>query len=263
MGTAGSHTDAQNPGTPIWASPRSPATRTVRYPSRGVRARTRPRPPTRVHHESHLGTPHQLRLELRHCGRIMQRRAQPAGLPLIQWARFDRPDDRHRAAEPGYLSHSDATAAPVDRLPQRQTLILSHRSRRACPARPSASRTRASRSPSAVSTAIARASSRRSRSARSLCSTAWASNAERRARLPHRVLTHHISPIATGPLSTPAFHSVLSRSENSSGHHRRSQPASRTPSRLQIPCATHLSASSVRTPILADRRVDPVCLQWV
>jgi hypothetical protein len=30
----------QNPGTPLWASLRCPATRTVRYPSRGVRART-------------------------------------------------------------------------------------------------------------------------------------------------------------------------------------------------------------------------------
>jgi len=30
------------------------------------------------------------------------------------------------AQQPGYLSHSDAAAAPVDRLPQRQTLIVSH-----------------------------------------------------------------------------------------------------------------------------------------
>jgi len=37
---------------------------------------------------------------------------------------------------------------------------------------------------------------------------------QRRAsrRLPHRLLTRHISPIGTGPLSTPAFHPVLSRS---------------------------------------------------
>src|SRR5687768_1169341 len=35
-------------------------------------------------------------------------------------------------------------------------------------------------------------------------------------RLPHRLLTHHISPIGTGPLSTPAIHPVLSRSEGSS-----------------------------------------------
>jgi hypothetical protein len=32
--------------------------------------------------------------------------------------------------QPGYLSHSDAAAAPVDRLPQRQTLIVSHRPHR-------------------------------------------------------------------------------------------------------------------------------------
>ena len=84
--------------------------------------------------------------------------------------------------QPGYLSHSDAAAAPVDRLPQRQALIVSHRPQR-FPARRSASRTRASRSPSAVSTATARASSLRSRSARSLRRAACASNAERRACL--------------------------------------------------------------------------------
>ena len=32
--------------------------------------------------------------------------------------------------QPGYLSHSDAAAAPVDRFPQRQTLILGHRPQR-------------------------------------------------------------------------------------------------------------------------------------
>ena len=29
--------------------------------------------------------------------------------------------------QPGYLSHSDAAAAPIDRFPHRQTLIVSHR----------------------------------------------------------------------------------------------------------------------------------------
>jgi len=29
--------------------------------------------------------------------------------------------------QPGYLSHSEAAAAPVDRLPQRQTLLVGHR----------------------------------------------------------------------------------------------------------------------------------------
>ena len=32
--------------------------------------------------------------------------------------------------QPGYLSHSDAAAAPVDRFPQRQTLIVGHRPQR-------------------------------------------------------------------------------------------------------------------------------------
>jgi hypothetical protein len=111
--------------------------------------------------------------------------------------------------EPTHLSHSDAAAAPVDRLPQRQPsspVIV----RRTCPARRPASRTRASRSPSAVSTATAKASSRRSRSARSLRSAAWPPNAERRAACLTRLLTHHISLIDTGPSATPAFHSALS-----------------------------------------------------
>ena len=32
--------------------------------------------------------------------------------------------------QPGYLSHSDAAAAPVDRFPHRQTLVVSHRPQR-------------------------------------------------------------------------------------------------------------------------------------
>jgi len=32
--------------------------------------------------------------------------------------------------QPGYLSHSDAAAAPVERFPQRQTLVVSHRPQR-------------------------------------------------------------------------------------------------------------------------------------
>ena len=51
--------------------------------------------------------------------------------------------------QPGYLSHSDAAATPVDRFPYGQTLIFGH-----CPQRlpnpPLSVRTRASRSPSAV-----------------------------------------------------------------------------------------------------------------
>jgi hypothetical protein len=37
------------------------------------------------------------------------------------------------AQQPGYLSHSDAAAAPLDRFPQRQTLNVIVRS--TCPAR--------------------------------------------------------------------------------------------------------------------------------
>jgi hypothetical protein len=66
--------------------------------------------------------------------------------------------------QPGYLSHSDAAAAPVDRLPDRQTLIVSHRPQR-LPSAPL----------SVPDQSIAL------RSARSLCNTAWASNVERRA----------------------------------------------------------------------------------
>jgi hypothetical protein len=36
--------------------------------------------------------------------------------------------------QPAYLSHSDAAAAPVERLPHRQTLVVSHRPQRSpCP----------------------------------------------------------------------------------------------------------------------------------
>jgi hypothetical protein len=35
-----------------------------------------------------------------------------------------------QAQQPGFLSHSDAAAAPLDRFPQRQTLILGHRPQR-------------------------------------------------------------------------------------------------------------------------------------
>ena len=32
--------------------------------------------------------------------------------------------------QPGYLAHSDAAAAPVERFPHRQTLVVSHRPQR-------------------------------------------------------------------------------------------------------------------------------------
>ena len=34
------------------------------------------------------------------------------------------------AEQPGYRSHSDAAAAPVERFPHRQTLVVSHRPQR-------------------------------------------------------------------------------------------------------------------------------------
>src|SRR4029450_2592931 len=102
------------------------------------------------------------------------------GLPPIRRVRLGRREKAVEPQQPGYLSHREAAAAPVDRLTQRQTLLVGHRPQR-LPSALLSVRTRASRSPSAVSTATARPSIRRSRSARSLRSTAWASNAERRA----------------------------------------------------------------------------------
>jgi hypothetical protein len=146
--------------------------------------------------------------------------------------------------QPRYLSHGDAAAAQWTRFPERQTLLVgSVIVRNACPARRSTSRTKASRSASAVSTATAGPSSRRSRLARSL-------------RVPPGHLTLSAAPLASPTadsshlrlplstpvlLSTPALHSVLSRSEDSSGHHRRSRAVSRTPSRFQdLMCHTPL-----------------------
>jgi hypothetical protein len=69
--------------------------------------------------------------------------------------------------------------------------------------------------------------------ARSLCSTAWASNAERRAACLTDADSSHLRS------STPAFYSVLSPSDDLSGHHRPLRPVSRTSPRFEIRCATH------------------------
>src|SRR4029453_14014788 len=44
--------------------------------------------------------------------------------------RLDRPGGRRRAKQPGYLSHRNATAAPLDRLAQSKTLLVGHCSER-------------------------------------------------------------------------------------------------------------------------------------
>jgi hypothetical protein len=56
----------------------------------------------------------------------MQRRARP-GLPLIRRVVLTALMTALEPQQPGYLSHSDAAAAPVDRFPYRQTLIVGHR----------------------------------------------------------------------------------------------------------------------------------------
>ena len=52
------------------------------------------------------------------------------GLPLIRRIRLAALMTAVEPQQPGYLSHSDAAAAPVDRFPQRKTLIAGH-----CPQR--------------------------------------------------------------------------------------------------------------------------------
>jgi hypothetical protein len=102
------------------------------------------------------------------------------GLPLIRRVRLAALMTAVEPQQPGYFSHSDAAAAPVDRFPQRKTLIAGH-----CP----------QRLPSALlsapneSIAFTQRGQHRGRQSfepafpvgRSLRSTACASNAERRA----------------------------------------------------------------------------------
>ncbi len=57
-----------------------------------------------------------------------------------------------------------------------------------------------------------------------------------------------ILAIDTGPLSTPAFHSVLSRSEGLSGHHDDLDLIHVPPADFKIRCATHLFAFPVSSP---------------
>jgi hypothetical protein len=48
------------------------------------------------------------------------------GLALIRRVDLERSDNCRRAAAAGYLSHSEAAAAPVDGFTDRQTLVVSH-----------------------------------------------------------------------------------------------------------------------------------------
>jgi hypothetical protein len=172
----------QNPGTPFWASPRSagPPGRCSTSPAlcmpghnRGLR---HARPQQTVNLGTHISFDRNSRTVAESCNSRPAGPARRSSDASVLTALMSVVEPQ----QPGYLSHSDAVAAPVDRFPYRQpssSVIV----RSACPARRSASRTKAVRSPSAVSTATAKPSSRRSRSARSLRSIAWASNAERRA----------------------------------------------------------------------------------
>jgi hypothetical protein len=114
--------------------------------------------------------------------------------------------------QPGYLSHTDAAAAPIDRLTQRQTFLLGHRPQRL----PSA--------PLSVPDESIAFTKRGQHGDRQTFEPAFPVGTffaqyrlgiQRRPprRLPHRLLTHHIS------LSTPAFHPALSGCDGSSVHH--------------------------------------------
>jgi hypothetical protein len=105
--------------------------------------------------------------------------------------------------QPAYLSHSHAAAAPVDRFTQRQTLIVGHRPQRLPSAQLSVPH---------ESIAFSKRGQHRDRQSFEpafpvgpfLRSTAWASNAERRAAC----LTD--GWLITSPSSTPALHSAVS-----------------------------------------------------
>jgi hypothetical protein len=144
-------------------------------------------------------------------------------LPLIRHVRFDRPGARRRAA-PASLSLAPWGCCRTTRpLPQRQALpsvmVCS-----ACPARRSASRTGASRSPSAVSTATARASSRRSRSA-DVCAAPPGHPTMTVASLASH-LPHRRRPFHKVPKQLPTTRAVITDDL---------EPVSRTPSRFQNP----------------------------
>jgi hypothetical protein len=138
------------------------------------------------------------------------------GVPLTRHVRLDRPDHCPRAAATGLsLTVTPPPHQPTASRSERPSSSVIVRS--ACPARRSASRTRASSSPSAVSTATAKTSSRRSRSARS-CAVPLGHLTLSAAPLALPIADSSHLPCRHRPLSTPAFHSAVSFADDSSGH---------------------------------------------
>ena len=103
-------------------------TKTAFRQSRGVHARPRPRPLARA---STTDSQPGKAISFDRTPALWPNHANAAPSSAQAWlirpVRFDRPGDRPRAEEPGYLSHRDAAATPVDHLPHRKTLIVSHR----------------------------------------------------------------------------------------------------------------------------------------
>ena len=120
-----------NAGTPLWASLHGTGpTRTVRHQSRSVHAQLGPWPPTRASTtDGNPGT----RISFDRNSRTVAESCKPPPGPACRSSDASVSTALMTAVEPqqpGYLPHSDAAAAPVDRLPHRQTLIVSHRPQR-------------------------------------------------------------------------------------------------------------------------------------
>ena len=61
---------------------------------------------------------------------MRSRRSAPLGLLLIRRVRLDGLTAAVEPQQPGYLSHTDAAAAPVDRLARRKTFVVGHHPQR-------------------------------------------------------------------------------------------------------------------------------------
>jgi hypothetical protein len=144
-----------------------------------------------------------------------------------------------QAAQPGHFLHSEAAAAPFDRLTHGQALV-GHRQQRAAGAQHRVPDW--SRSPSAVNTSTANASSRRSRSARCLRSSAWAFNS-----IPPRYRSSRDPSHRRGVERSPATISSCVAYPQSI-------------SRSDVP---HTFCIIGTYPHLDDREVDPVRLWWL
>jgi hypothetical protein len=176
------------------------------------------------------------------------RRPARLGLPFTRSVRLSAQVIAVEPQQSGYLSHSDAAAALVDRFPQRQTFIVSHRPQR-LPSAPLSVPDDSSRSPSAVSTSTARASSRRSRLGPFLAPVLLGHLTLSAA--PLALLTADSSHLPYRPpaLYRPGPSLSRKRMLMSSGHHRRSQPASRTPQpipRSDVPHTSCILGCSLR-----------------